>query len=338
LKKKLKESQEKLDNAGEKISNSEYTEFRSSKKILNTLEKSKEVLFNLTKKIVLNVGGTKFTTTKETLTSQENLFFFMFSSGNFEPDENGEYFFDRNPEYFPLILDYLRGSDIDWKALKNEEERFFRELDYFQIQSNSDDPDFLLKVETMRAKCEERKRDRDEKREIYEKRLKLLAQGKFEFEMKSMSTYLVKTATTEGFKFNKNQGGTSDNCGVLFQSASKWSVTIKSGCSGGLMIGVAPANFQTGASQYSTCGHYIHTGTTTKYAQGGVSNQSFSSPITKCDNNNDVITVEYKSGNLSFNINGTNCGTAYTGLQTDLFPAISYIYNQGAEFEVKIIE
>jgi hypothetical protein len=60
-------------------------------------------------KIKLNVGGKIFTTTLNTLTTEKNTFFNSMFSEQFkpQPDEDGEFFIDRNPEYFHLILDYL---------------------------------------------------------------------------------------------------------------------------------------------------------------------------------------------------------------------------------------
>jgi hypothetical protein len=66
----------------------------------------------------------------------------MFSSGCFKPNKKGEYFFDRNPEYFEIILDYLRGYEIDWNDVKNEKKLFF-ELDYYSIEIN--ELDFEMK-------------------------------------------------------------------------------------------------------------------------------------------------------------------------------------------------
>jgi len=85
-------------------------------------------------KIKLNIGGTIFMTTVSTLTNEHSMVRYsnlsfrnfprpcltlqcnlysklaaMFSSQfNTQADEDGEYFIDRNPKHFALILDYLR--------------------------------------------------------------------------------------------------------------------------------------------------------------------------------------------------------------------------------------
>ena len=66
--------------------------------------------------IDLNVGGTKLTTTRSTLCQvQDSLLASMFSGrweDNIKRDKDGAVFFDFNPQYFILILDYLRAKKI----------------------------------------------------------------------------------------------------------------------------------------------------------------------------------------------------------------------------------
>jgi len=68
-----------------------------------------------------------------------------------------EYFFDRNSEYFSMILDYLRGNKFDMKRIKNEVD-FFREFEYYQIQIDSDDYELQLKHEVIKKQNEAEKR------------------------------------------------------------------------------------------------------------------------------------------------------------------------------------
>ena len=66
--------------------------------------------------INLNVGGTKMTTKRSTLCQVKGSLFSSMFSGRWETslarDEDGRIFFDFNPQYFVLILDYLRGKAI----------------------------------------------------------------------------------------------------------------------------------------------------------------------------------------------------------------------------------
>jgi hypothetical protein len=68
--------------------------------------------------ITLNVGGTKFITSLDTLIGEPNTVFAHMFGGIFEnkPNEENEYYFDRDPELFPLILNYMRGYNIYQKS------------------------------------------------------------------------------------------------------------------------------------------------------------------------------------------------------------------------------
>jgi len=72
-----------------------------------------KTLINMSSVIKLNVGGTKFTTSRSTLSKHEGYFKAMFSGRHsFELDEEGYYFIDRDGTYFPYILNYLRDGTI----------------------------------------------------------------------------------------------------------------------------------------------------------------------------------------------------------------------------------
>jgi len=65
-------------------------------------------------KILLDIGGQRFATAKTTLLAYKGTFFeAMLSSGQWKPDSDGAYFIDRNPELFPVILDYMRMGSIN---------------------------------------------------------------------------------------------------------------------------------------------------------------------------------------------------------------------------------
>jgi len=63
-------------------------------------------------KTTLNVGGHRFETSLQTLTSAPDTFLASMFSGRFElqPDAEGVYFIDRNGTHFGHILDYLRDT------------------------------------------------------------------------------------------------------------------------------------------------------------------------------------------------------------------------------------
>ena len=64
---------------------------------------------------MLNIGGTEFVTTEQTLIGQDTLFSALIRNrDNFAYDKIGEqYYFDRSPVVFPYILDYLRSGNSD---------------------------------------------------------------------------------------------------------------------------------------------------------------------------------------------------------------------------------
>lgn len=81
----------------------------------------------------LNVGGTRFSTSRQTLTWIPDSFFTALLSGRIPSlrDETGAIFIDRDPQNFSVILNYLRTRDID---LLNTDLRMLRqEAEYYGI-------------------------------------------------------------------------------------------------------------------------------------------------------------------------------------------------------------
>ncbi|XP_046686231.1 BTB/POZ domain-containing protein KCTD3 [Homalodisca vitripennis] len=79
----------------------------------------------------LNVGGTRFSTSRQTLMWIPDSFFTALLSGRISSlkDENGAIFIDRDPKLFATILNYLRTRDIDLrhcdiKTLRHEAEYY----------------------------------------------------------------------------------------------------------------------------------------------------------------------------------------------------------------------
>ena len=65
--------------------------------------------------IHLNVGGTKFSTSRQTLTCIQDSFFTSLLSGRIPTcrDETGALFIDRDPKLFSIILNFLRTKELD---------------------------------------------------------------------------------------------------------------------------------------------------------------------------------------------------------------------------------
>jgi hypothetical protein len=118
----------------------EYSKLKADREHFEqTSSKLKQIKFAQDSKIKLNVGGTSYVTTVETLMSEEGTLLYALCTGESTviPDKNGEIFIDRSPKYFPLILDYLRTPNLEitfeeytWSQVQEIE----KELDYYQVQ------------------------------------------------------------------------------------------------------------------------------------------------------------------------------------------------------------
>eukprot|EP00026_Physarum_polycephalum_P011907 Phypoly_transcript_12155.p1 GENE.Phypoly_transcript_12155~~Phypoly_transcript_12155.p1 ORF type:complete len:331 (+),score=42.69 Phypoly_transcript_12155:133-1125(+) len=86
------------------------------------------------RKVVMDVGGKRFTTTRDTLLSVEDTYFTALLSGHFQAEKDGSYFIDRNPKYFAIILEFLRTGQFSVSHLNREQiENLKIELDFYQI-------------------------------------------------------------------------------------------------------------------------------------------------------------------------------------------------------------
>ena len=85
-------------------------------------------------KIILNVGGQRFETSRQTLTSVPDTYLASMFSGRFElePDvDDGSYFIDRDPRHFNLVLNHLRhcGSSTASAVASTMDEQQRKELE-----------------------------------------------------------------------------------------------------------------------------------------------------------------------------------------------------------------
>ncbi len=90
-----------------------------------------------TDRVVLNVGGKMFHTTRSTLLSLPNtLLSRMFAPENkqlLRPDKDGSFFFDRDGDIFPYILNIYRTNSVIKPVLVDLRERFEAEIGFWNV-------------------------------------------------------------------------------------------------------------------------------------------------------------------------------------------------------------
>ncbi len=128
----------------------------------------------------------------------------------------------------------------------------------------------------------------------------------------------------------KKTVATDWNAGAMGTKCDEYTIKLISNCNN-LMVGMAPkSNFKTNGNNYTNCGWYLYCASGTLYSQDGHSNNGYIGSA--CKQPGTVIRVKLQGGNLSFIVNGTDYGTAYSGLSGDLYPAFD-VYDSGCEFE-----
>lgn len=89
-------------------------------------------------KIRLNIGGMLFCVAKETLLVPGSFFHAMLGSDRWKPDNDSEYFVDRDPILFPYVLTYLRTGAWKIGSLTREERKdLVEEADFYQLLTAS---------------------------------------------------------------------------------------------------------------------------------------------------------------------------------------------------------
>ncbi|KAF0972461.1 hypothetical protein FDP41_009364 [Naegleria fowleri] len=108
--------------------------------------------FKQNEMVKLNVGGTIFATTLNSLLSEKDTFFTAYFSDYFTPkaeEHDHAYFIDRPNANFELILDHFRGSNIRKKLeMLNEREllEFVDEVVYYQVTNYENTGGYYLKI------------------------------------------------------------------------------------------------------------------------------------------------------------------------------------------------
>jgi len=99
-----------------------------------SLDKIKHVHYPREQIVSLNVGGTIFCTSFETLIKIPSMLQAMFSGRHeLHPKKDGTHFFDRDPKIFKYVLNFLRNGKIDWPEDRRLKKLIQIEFDYFAI-------------------------------------------------------------------------------------------------------------------------------------------------------------------------------------------------------------
>ncbi|KAL6051831.1 Potassium channel tetramerization domain-containing protein [Balamuthia mandrillaris] len=85
-------------------------------------------------RVLLDVGGKRFATSKSSFSRFENSFFWSMLCAGEPCSEDGTYFIDRNPKFFDRILDYLRTGELNAKGLDAyAREKVKRDLQFYLL-------------------------------------------------------------------------------------------------------------------------------------------------------------------------------------------------------------
>ena len=88
-----------------------------------------------TEEVILNVGGTRFSTSLTTLTSTPGTYFSarFGTFGNYREEMNSDYFIDRDATYFRHVLNWLRSRVVPHTLTSGEVKELLVELEYFSL-------------------------------------------------------------------------------------------------------------------------------------------------------------------------------------------------------------
>jgi hypothetical protein len=127
------------------------------------------------------------------------------------------------------------------------------------------------------------------------------------------------------------------NCGIQFRLASKYKLTNFSKMKGGFLVGFASKNFDVTGLEHYRNGYYVHTNGFGKYCQKGCNGEKFLNEHFEVKKSSDILIVENKGGNLSYDLNGKSFGIAFKSIPMDYLPTITFIKDQECKFEFEIM-
>lgn len=107
---------------------------RSGKELQEEVRRMEEHAGQMAEVVTLNVGGTKFTTSRSTLMSRPSFLATMFSGRHALPTTpDGSHFIDRDPAHFRNLLNYLRSGAIAVPSDDEKKAELLREVDFYAM-------------------------------------------------------------------------------------------------------------------------------------------------------------------------------------------------------------
>eukprot|EP01089_Gocevia_fonbrunei_P011434 TRINITY_DN2473_c0_g1_i2.p1 TRINITY_DN2473_c0_g1~~TRINITY_DN2473_c0_g1_i2.p1 ORF type:complete len:316 (-),score=79.02 TRINITY_DN2473_c0_g1_i2:71-1018(-) len=273
---KLKREKEELENKKK-----DWNQFA------NKLDKTQ-----LSERIKLDVGGKIFATTLTTLVACQGSYFEAMFSGRWDlkKQEDGSFFIDRDPFVFRFVMNFLRGEPFQVELLTEEKKhKLLEDAEFYHLDKLVD----LLKPI---------------------KPVELLTSTKPVLKWKQGPNY-----TVSGNDIVKTSGKEAWDATALFDvpfssDLCEVSVKLKKTYNSNIVIGVAPTSLnQSQVNNYNQCGWYIHK-SGTLYSQDGDNNKQYTSS-TK-EGGIVIVRVDLKKGEISFVVNGSDCGVAFRSIPT----------------------
>jgi len=241
--------------------------------------------------IELNIGGTRFSTTITTLTSQKGSFFEAMFSGrwNTKAQKDGSYFIDRDPFVFRHILNFMRQQPLDLELLTTQEKKtLLLDANYYQLVN-------LV--------------------EILDNVPKIVEQHVFIPDSNYTLSNNNKTATKAGSGWLALTGSKR-----ISNGSHQWTIKITSGGASGFLIGVAPFDINKNtADVYSQNGWYLYTYSSVLYSGPPMSfsAKAYSSTSKLAIGSTVTVKLDMDKKTIAFIINGTDYGVAYNNIPTD---------------------
>jgi hypothetical protein len=218
-------------------------------------------------------------------------FYGLLNSGQFLPGPDGSYFIDRSPEYFGLIMDFLRTGELCKLGLNSREiQQLEKELDYYLLQIHVD-----------------------------------LKPNDWQWDLSPSKKPSNATFSDDNLKITKSSGGGYWNFSVIGSSAvSEFTVQIISGEN--IMIGFCPIDKfkQNGKiyNQTNVCCFYACNGVV--YYNGGNA-KSYGSKLLA----NDKLTAIKNGTSIRFLKNGVDLGEAINNAEGEMYPFVE-LFDMGA--------